>query len=735
MPQFKYSHRLLTALLCFAAVFALGSYWTQLSYRSAQNEQRLLMQQLVDSEASAIERRLSRSLSSTDILAQEVRQQGGDFRDFDEYAHGVIQAIGGVSNLQLAPDGVIRKVYPLEGNEKALGHDILNDDSRREEAHKAIASRRMTLAGPFELVQGGIAVIGRNPVFIYRDGEEYFWGFTSALIFLEDLLEVTDLEALERKGYRYRLSRFDPVSRQQVTFASSESPVAEDAFEYAIAVPNAQWRLAMSRPPSALDSLFSLGYPVSFLAGLLVSWMVNLLLRQPETLRQVVEDKTRRLQELAFYDPLTGLANRRLLHEQLELVLKRLHRDGDRAALLYLDLDDFKLVNDSMGHTAGDNLLAQVAQRLRSVVRESDLVARLGGDEFGILLQDTHEPSAITRVCDKLIRAIEEPLTVGGKEFLVSVSIGVTLLPEDGRTVETLLRNADLAMYDAKREGKHQYRLFNDAMRDQLVQRMRIEEDLRSALELEQFELHLQPLVSFTARQVMGYEALIRWRHPQQGLLYPDAFIGVAEQSGLIREIGYRVIREACRLLRDEQALLGDGCMIAVNLSPAQFSDPELLSRIEATVLEHGIGRGRLELEITESVLMRDLDEAIGILNRVQALGIGIAIDDFGTGYSSLAYVKRLPINKLKIDRSFIQTLSWDRSDQMIVEAIIAMAHKLELEVVAEGVEDEDQYHRLEAYRCDIAQGYWMSRPQSLESLVGVPQKIAGMLQGRGAAS
>ncbi|WP_426415727.1 bifunctional diguanylate cyclase/phosphodiesterase [Aestuariirhabdus sp. LZHN29] len=729
MTSFQRYRRPLIAFLCFAVVLWAGSYWTQLSSTSAQNEQQLLMQQLVDSQASAIERRLSRSLSATDILAQEIRQQGGDFNTFDEYAQGIIDAIGGVSNLQLAPDGVIRKVYPLAGNERALGHDILNDDSRRQQARKAIDTRSLTLAGPFELVQGGIAVIGRNPVFIYSDGEEYFWGFTSALIFLDDLLKVTDLNELERKGYRYRLSRFDPVSRESVVFAQSQESIDAGATEYDITVPNAKWRLAMSRPQSSLGLLFSLGYGASLLAGLLVAAVVNLLLKQPEKLRQVVDEKTRRLEELAFYDPLTGLANRRLLHEQLDQALKRLHRDGNKAALLYLDLDEFKLVNDTMGHSAGDLLLTRVAQRLRSVVRDSDLVARLGGDEFGVLLQDTHEIGAITRVCNKLIASVETPLLIAEKEFLVSVSIGVTLLPEDGENGEAVLRNADLAMYDAKRDGKRQFKLFNAEMRKQVLKRLEVEEDLRVALDEQQFELHLQPLISFPSSEVMGYEALIRWRHPQQGLLYPDAFIGVAEQSGLIREMGYWVLKEACRLLRDHEAILGTDSIMAVNLSPAQFADTALLSRITAITAASGIDAGRLELEITESVLMNDVEAAIEVLASIQAMGIRIAIDDFGTGYSSLAYVKRFPIDKLKIDRSFIQSLATDRSDQMIVEAIIAMAHKLELRVVAEGVEDEDQYRRLRTYECDVAQGYWLSKPKPVEEIGNALKDISGQMQ------
>ncbi|MCL6416162.1 EAL domain-containing protein [Aestuariirhabdus sp. Z084] len=734
MPVFGISRQYFITILSFVIVAGLGFYWTDLSGNLAKNEQHLLMRQLVAAQASAIERNLARSLSATDFLDLEIRRQNGKIDNFDAFASSVLESFAGVANLQLSPSGVIRQIYPLAGNEAAINHDVLSQSRYNPQAHQAVKTGELTLAGPFELVQGGSGLVGYNPVFIDQGEGKQFWGFASALLYLDDLLASTDLQTLAQKGYRYRLSRRDPITQAAVVFARTTETVDEEAFEYSIEVPNAQWQLAMSRPNGLVDGLFSFGFVVSLLAASLVASAVNQLLKQPVILRRVVAEKTRQLEELAFYDPLTGLANRRLLNEQIDLILKRMRRDGGKAALLYLDLDDFKIINDSMGHSVGDQLLARVAGRLRAVVRESDLVARLGGDEFAILLQDMRLPDSSIAVCKKLISSLRQPIMIEGKEFVVSTSIGVTLLPGDGDDVSTLLRNADLAMYDAKHAGKSRFSLFNAHMREQVLQRMMIEEELRSAIEEHQFILHLQPQVDIANSNVMGYEALIRWQHPTRGLLYPDAFIGVAEQSGMIREIGYWVMEEACRILREDPDLIGENCSIAINLSSSQFTDVELLPRITRILNDNKIDPGRFEIEITESVLMHDVDSVVDVLQEIRALGVKISVDDFGTGYSSLAYVHRFPIHTLKIDRGFIQSLSQDSNDQMIVEAIIAMAHKLQLKVVAEGVEEEKQYQRLKEFRCDFAQGYWMSRPKPLEEISGARTTIAQQLSHKNTA-
>ncbi|MEH6628000.1 MAG: EAL domain-containing protein [Motiliproteus sp.] len=674
------------------------------------------MRDLVNSQASAVERRLSRSLASTYILAQEVRQNLGMFDGFELYADEILQSIGGVSNLQLAPDGIIRYIHPLAGNEKAIGHDILKDDRRRKEALLAVEEHHLTLAGPFELVQGGVAVIGRNPVYLPSENGEKFWGFASALIFLEDLLKVTELDQLENKGYRYELLRQHPDTGVEEVFAQSVEPLNQHTQSVSINVPNSTWRLVMSRPGAAVNWRAAAGYLTSLFAGLLLAWILFYFLQQPEKLKKVVKQKTEELASLAFHDHLTGLANRRLLSEQLAQVLRQSERYGTQGALLYLDLDDFKRVNDSMGHDAGDLLLEQIAKRLSSVVRDSDIVSRLGGDEFGVLLLDANSVRNVGHIAEKLIEQIEQPVAIELKQFVVSCSIGIAMIPADGADVSTLLRNADLAMYAAKHAGKHKHMFFDPVYQQQAEQNLRIEHDLCSAVENDEFVLHYQPLLDMKQNVTVGYEALVRWQHPEKGLIYPDQFIGIAEETGKIIDIGYWVIREACEVLKVLKRQHGRDLRVAVNLSPRQFRDPNLLDEIRNIVRASAIEPTSLEIEITESTLMDDVDDAVHTLQQLQKMGISIAIDDFGTGYSSFALLKRLPVDKLKIDRSFVMALASDSSDQKIVRGLVAMAHTLGIKVVAEGIETSEQHTLLKRYRCDFGQGYLFGRPEPIVS-------------------
>jgi len=712
----------LISSLIFVGIFLGGLSWIQLNQTVQQNEQDLLMRDIVNSQASALERRLSRSLAATYILAQEVRRSQGEFPDFETYADGVLKSIGGISNLQLAPDGIIRRVYPLEGNEKAIGHNILRDDLRSKEAHLAIEGKHLTLAGPFPLIQGGIAIIGRNPVFITKDGREKFWGFASALIFLEDLLSVTDLIDLESKGYSYKLLRIHPDTGKEDIFVSSELSLAEHNLAQRIRVPNAEWILCMSQPKMMTPFV---SYISSFFIAILVAFFSRRLLMQPETLRRTVEEKTAQLSNLAFHDSLTGLANRRYLNEQLEQEIQYLLRNKAQAALLYVDLDDFKRINDSMGHEVGDELLKLVSDRFSTALRKSDIVARLGGDEFAVLLRDPDSAAQVMKIADKLIELVQQSMVLKGREVTVSASAGITMMPNDGQDVSTLMRNADMAMYAAKKSGKHHAQFFAPEMQKTANKNLLLEQDLHNALKNEELFLHYQPLICLTERKVAGFEALIRWQHPQQGLLSPDEFIPVAEETGLVVPMGYSVVLKACRLIKKREQLNLVPVYISVNLSPQQFSDPALCSRIQDILKETGIPPELLELEITETALMNNIDIAISTLEELRNIGLTIAIDDFGTGYSSLSQLKCLPVDTLKIDRSFVAGVAVaDGSDQIIVEAVIAMANKLQLKIVAEGIETADQLAFLEQNGCACGQGYLFDKPLPEEEMLLHPLDI-----------
>lgn len=714
-----FRQRLICGLL-FVLIAAIGVYWSHINQQVLLHEKQLLVSELATAQAHVIERRLERSLSATRILALEVRQQGGAITDFETFADAVLSSTGGVANLQLAPDGVIEQIHPLAGNEKAIGHNLLLDDKRNVEARAAIRERRLTVAGPFELIQGGIAIIGRNPVFIEQDGEERFWGFASALIFLDDILAATELGSLAERGYGYRLSRLHPdtAAPEVITFAGPAD--LEPSHTSQLNVPNAVWMLTVSYAPDSARLWGMLGYGVSVLVALLTSLAVNTLMSQPDKLRRIVAQKTAELQNLAFHDALTGLANRRLLQEHLEQTLRQSGREPLRAALLYLDLDDFKRINDLLGHATGDQVLQHVAHRLVGELRSMDIVARLGGDEFAVLLQGLdHHTSAqqASQLANNLIKVIEQPLSLDARTFTISASIGITLLPADGDCVAALLRNADMAMYEAKRLGGKSSCFFNKQLQEQALAKIVLDEELAVAIQEQQFVLHYQPIYGLESREVISYEALVRWNHPTAGLVYPDHFIGQAEASDHIRSIGYWVLREACEFIHANLQRSGHSPRVAINLSPRQFMDPQLSTNIQSILRETAVEARYLELEITESSLMDNLDAAIETLLALKAMGMVIAIDDFGTGYSSLSMLKQLPVDKLKIDRSFVKDMDNDRSDQRIARALIFMAHTLQLTVVAEGIETDEQEKLLQRYGCDSGQGYLFSKPVPVEKL------------------
>ncbi|WP_207060845.1 bifunctional diguanylate cyclase/phosphodiesterase [Motiliproteus sp. SC1-56] len=711
MPSAVVTRKTFICLLVFLLFGGIGTYWTRLGQALYTNEQRFYMSELVNGQASAIERRLTRSLSATRILAQAVRQNGGAFAGFDDYAAEVLRSVDGISNLQLAPGGVVRHVYPLAGNEAVLGHDILADEQRRSLALQAIEERRLTLAGPLNLIQGGVGLIGRNPVFLSGPDGETFWGFASALVSLRDLLRVTELDPEGRKGYSYELSRNNPTSGEREVFSRSSTPLTKDSYAVDLEVPGATWQLVMSRSTPTPKWRSTTGYIASLLAGLLTAWVAYILLRQPERLRQIVKEKTYALERLAFHDHLTELANRRQLSEQLDRVVREHERYRQPAALMYLDLDDFKRVNDTQGHDAGDALLRKIAERLRGCVRTSDLVARLGGDEFGILLLDAESVRDVSRIAEKLIETVERPVVLGSRAVNVSTSVGITLFPADGDSVAAIMSNADMAMYAAKKAGKRNFSFYDRGLQAEALARMQLEEDLNEAIAREEFVLHYQPIIDLKSGETRGYEALIRWQHPRDGLLYPDRFICLAEETGKITQIGYWVIREACRQLKASDVAREGRFGIAINLSPKQFKDPLLLDNIRRIVEDAGIEARRLEIEVTESCVMENVDEAVATLRQLREIGVSAAIDDFGTGYSSLALLKQLPVERLKIDKSFVQDLETDPSDKKIVQALISMSHKLQLKVVAEGIETSEQRRLLKGYGCDLGQGFLISRP------------------------
>ena len=431
--------------------------------------------------------------------------------------------------------------------------------------------------------------------------------------------------------------------------------------------------------------------------------------------------KDRQIQRLAHYDTLTGVANRQLFEIQLRQALALASRAGSGVALLCLDLDRFKWVNDTMGHPLGDQLLIRVAQRLLGTVREIDTVARLGGDEFAIIQAMAGEPGQAAEFADRIVTELALPYDIDGHQIVVGASIGIALFPDNGSTVQDLLKNADLAMYRAKQDGRGTWRYFDVGMDLLLEERRKLEHDLREALAHNQFELHYQPLWDGTSLEVTGYEALLRWTHPLRGDVSPSDFIPLAEESSLIVPIGRWVLETACA----EAASWDRPLTIAVNLSPCQFRQKDLAAMIGSILRTCGLPPERLELEITEGVLIENTEHALQVLRALKEIGIRIALDDFGTGYSSLSYLRKFPFDKLKIDRSFVQGLGEDPEAESIVQAIIAMSRGLHLDVTAEGVETKAQLMHLQSYGCGALQGFLLGPPRSAPDLRGTEPLFA----------
>ena len=419
------------------------------------------------------------------------------------------------------------------------------------------------------------------------------------------------------------------------------------------------------------------------------------------------------IRQLAYFDVLTGLPNRRMLEDRAVQALVAAEREKSALTLMFIDLDQFKKVNDSLGHSAGDTLLGEVAIRILDCVRRVDTVARLGGDEFVVLLPKTDDDGAV-EVARKILAAVARPLRLGAHELGVTPSIGISVFPQDGRDFETLLKHADTAMYHAKESGRNAYRFFAPAMNVAAFDRLLMENNLRRALEHDEFVLYYQPLVDASDGRIVGAEALIRWQHPEDGLQMPGSFIPVAENSGLIIPIGEWVLGEACRQNQRWRAAGLPMVSIAVNISAVQFRGDQcqrLESCVRSALERCEIAAGCLELELTEGILMDHTSETIATLDRLSGLGVKLSIDDFGTGYSSLSYLKRFPLDKLKIDQSFVRDIVVDADDWAIASAIISMGHSLRLKVIAEGVELVEQLEMLTAKGCDEVQGYHFSRP------------------------
>lgn len=430
-----------------------------------------------------------------------------------------------------------------------------------------------------------------------------------------------------------------------------------------------------------------------------------------------IKKKEEILYNMEYYDPLTGLPNRSLFTDRLNMALAQSKRNNEMCALIILDLDNFKAINDTLGHSVGDMLLKQVAEKIKGYLREVDTVARIGGDEFIIIQPQIKEISDATRAADRILKKFQKPWILEGKEYYITASMGIGIYPNDGEDQQTIFKNADTALYRAKELGRNNYQLYTESMNQKVLQRLDIENSLRRAIEREEFVLFYQPQIDIKTGKIVGFEALLRWYHPGYGLVPPMEFIPIAEDSGLIVAIGEWVLKTACR---QNKKWIDSGLeprLISVNLSARQFQRNDVVEVIDKIRSDSGLEPELLELEITESTAMQDLSFTIDVLNQLRKKGIRVSLDDFGTGYSSLNYLRQLPIDTLKIDKSFVRDITANSKEEAIAKTVISLAHKLDLTVVAEGVETKEQFLFLKKERCDKVQGYLFSKPLPAEEI------------------
>ena len=831
----------LLALLVFACGLVMVSFWLRHSAQQEEAKSRALAADLAADHAQSLQRGIERALSATYAIAALVHQGRGFVNDFNGVATQMLPFYPGISALGLSPGGVICCVVPRAGNENSIGFNQLEDIVQNKEARRARDTRKLTLAGPVQLAQGGLGVVGRLPIYLGQgDDTQVFWGFSYVTLRFPQALESARLEMLRDRGYAYELWRKNPETGERQRIEAWKPEALRDPVGRDLELPNGAWTLSLAptrgwvqRSGLMLEGLVGAAFSalLAYLAWLLYAMRLRdlelealvaqrtseilaaqrhlqatisaipdlmfevdldgryysthspreeLLARPSKELlgrtvhdvmpqaqadrvlqalqeahvkgwsmgaqiclplqmgerwfelsvarkasatgegprfvvisRDVTDNKLaeEKVLQLAHFDALTGLPNRSLLADRCQQALGAAQRHGQCVALLFLDLDHFKNINDALGHRVGDALLCAVAQRLSGLLREQDTIARLGGDEFILVLPDTDAVGA-AHVAEKLLRAADQPFDIDAHELVITPSMGIAMYPQDGKDFDTLSRCADAAMYIAKQGGRNHYRFFTAEMQADSDRSLLLENALRRALERNQLYLHYQPQVCVASGAIVGAEALLRWEHPELGRVSPAEFIPVAESSGMILPMGDWVLQTATRQLR-EWMDQGYALTMAVNVSLVQFRQADFPQRIGQILQDAGLPPHCLELELTEGVAMTDPALAIDTMDRLHQQGVLLSIDDFGTGYSSLNHLKKFKVYKLKIDQSFVRDIADDPDDRGIVSAIISMAQGMDMRTIAEGVETAEQLAFLQDHGCMEVQGYLFGRPMA----------------------
>lgn len=630
---------------------------------------------------------------------------------------------------------VVRYIVPLVGNKPAIGFDIYSEPMRQATVERATASGKIAYTPPIHLVQEEkhrMGLLALLPVYRPENASEQNTGsplgFAVEVLKIDELVEIATRNKLP-SGLSFVLTDVDPSSTSGllVRFGAQSQADAAPHWTKTLRIGGRVWELAVTPTPAYLNAHRPFSAWITGVIGLVFSAMLQFLLlgttgRTTLIRRQRDEllEQQKRIEHMAFHDALTDLPNRVLGKDHADQAIQLAARTGSKVAVLFLDLDKFKLINDTHGHVVGDLLLRRVAERLQMCLRVSDSLCRLSGDEFMVVLNQIDSQQAISTVSEKILKSLSLPITLDGHLINTSFSIGIAVFPTDGQDTDTLLQHADIALFEAKHGGRNMYQFYNPKMSEDVHRHVRVRDELKLALERHELQVYYQPQVRIENRSPVGVEALVRWNHPVHGLVLPSDFIPIAEESGLIVPIGEFVLRESClQAARWHRQGMPFGAM-AVNLSSIQFSTGHLQKLLPIIIDETGLPPDRLEMELTESILMKDTEETRSCLEFFESYGIKVAIDDFGTGYSSLAYLRRFKVHKLKIDQSFVQHLLDDQESEILVRAIIQMAMSLNLETLAEGIESEVVAAKLSAMGCDSAQGSLYGRAMTAKALESI---------------
>lgn len=619
-----------------------------------------------------------------------------------------------IHHVALAPDLIVRYIYPFEGNEQAIGLNYTANQDQVRSVLDAIQLHKVVLSGPVELVQGGEALIARLPVYLNTQSGSSLWGIISAIIDYQKLLNDAGISE-NYYGLLLGIRGKDGKGSEGEIFFGQSKAFGKEAVMTNISLPHGEWQLAVLPENGWIVSservVFLWG--VAFFLAIVMGTAGFFLVFIYQQKAQAITTANYR----ANFDTLTGLPNRYFFSQRLKSLIKEMRRDKLDFAVFFVDIDHFKQVNDSLGHNAGDQLLTDFAMRLQESARNTDIVARLGGDEFVIVLRNVRDVIQADLLAEKLQAKIQQPFIIDERPFLVTASIGIAMYPIDGEDVTGLLLHSDQAMYTAKRAGRNTHFFFNKEMRDEAEKHLQVHADILRGLTENEFELYYQPILNLSTNQIEKCEALIRWIHPEKGMIMPDAFIPIAERSGAIVKIGNWVLQQACKDMR--VFLDADiNVKISVNRSVNEFYSAKVFETWKNIFKENGVDSRRFIFEITESLFMDHNSARVKVISSLRNLGIQFAIDDFGTGYSAINYLRNYPADYLKIDKSFIQDLLIDEQDRTLVEVIIKMGRALGIMVIAEGVEELAQLDMLRQFECDYIQGYWLSKPQPLSHVI-----------------